>query len=221
MSDADSNYSLIINKYVEDFAAQRESPLLAELRQVTEPMPWSQMQVSVEQGRLLSFLTLTSNARRIIELGVFTGYSSICLAEHLPPDGELIACDVSEEWTAIARDFWKKAGIADKIQLEIAPARETLTRLLEQGQADSFDLVFIDADKVNYPDYYELSLLLLRAGGLMVLYNMFQGGRVADPASDDDNTEAVRDVTNAMLNDDRVDCSLIPIRDGIALVRKR
>jgi len=174
------------------------------------------MQISHDEGELLTMLVRLTGARRAVEVGTFTGYSSICIARGLPDDGHLLCCDVSEEWTAIARDHWDRAGVADKISLEIGPATETLRALPAE---ESLDFAFIDADKVGYPAYVEEILPRLRPGGLMVLDNMLRDGRVLAPENDDDR--AIHDLNEALLADDRVDVVLLPVRDGVSLARKR
>ena len=174
------------------------------------------MQISHDEGELLTMLVRLTGARRAVEVGTFTGYSSICIARGLPDDGHLLCCDVSEEWTAIARAYWARAGVADKISLEIGPAAETLRALPAE---ESLDFAFIDADKVGYPAYVEEILPRLRTGGLMVLDNMLRDGRVLAPENDDDR--AIHDLNEALLADDRVDVVLLPVRDGVSLARKR
>jgi caffeoyl-CoA O-methyltransferase len=174
------------------------------------------MQISHDEGELLTMLVRLTGARRAVEVGTFTGYSSICIARGLPDDGHLLCCDVSEEWTAIARDYWDRAGVADKISLEIGPATETLRALPAE---ESLDFAFIDADKVGYPAYVEEILPRLRPGGLMVLDNMLRDGRVLAPENDDDR--AIHALNEALVADDRVDVVLLPVRDGVSLARKR
>ncbi len=199
----------------------REHPALKALREETATHPMGQMQISPEQGQLMALLVKFGGVRRAIEIGVFTGYSALAVALALPPDGKLIACDVSEEYTAIARRYWAKAGVADRIDLRLAPALETLEALLSAGEAGSFDLVFIDADKSNYDAYYERSLQLVRTGGLIAIDNVLWYGRVADPTVTDNRTEKIRSLNAKLHQDDRIDLSLIPIGDGLSLARKR
>jgi caffeoyl-CoA O-methyltransferase len=174
------------------------------------------MQISHDEGELLTMLVRLAGARRAVEVGTFTGYSSICIARGLPEDGHLLCCDVSEEWTAIAREYWARAGVADKISLEIGPAVDTLRALPAD---ESLDFAFIDADKTGYPSYVEEILPRLRPGGLMVLDNMLRGGRVLDPQNDDDR--AIHALNESLVADDRVDVVLLPVRDGVSLARKR
>ncbi|MCB1046091.1 MAG: class I SAM-dependent methyltransferase [Calditrichaeota bacterium] len=199
----------------------RDDALLEELRAETSTLPNAGMQVSPEQGQFLTLLARLQNARRIVEVGVFTGYSSLCLARGLAQGGELLACDVSEEYTAVARRHWLKAGLTDRITLALAPAAETLRARLAQGWAASVDLMFIDADKGNYPVYYELALELLRPGGLVAVDNMLWSGRVADESVQDEDTRAIRELATRIHSDARVEMCLLPIGDGLSLARKR
>jgi caffeoyl-CoA O-methyltransferase len=193
--------------------------VLEELARETQKVgPLALMQVAPEQGAFLTLLTRLVGARRAIEVGTFTGYSSICIARGLPPDGRLLCCDVSDEWTSIARRFWEKAGVADRIELRIAPAAETLRALPETADVD---LAFIDADKPGYGVYYEEILKRLRPGGLILADNVLWMGRVADPAADDPQTEAIRAFNTRVARDPRVECVMIPLSDGLTLLRKR
>ncbi len=178
----------------------------------------SRMQISHDEGAFLTMLTQLTGTKLAVEVGTFTGYSSICIARGLAPAGKLIACDVSEEWTAIARKYWSRAGVDDRIELRIAPAVETLRALPTDTV---IDFAFIDADKTGYPDYYQEILTRLRPGGVIALDNMFQGGRVLDPTNDSPDTVAIRDLNTAIAADDRVDAVLLAIRDGVMVVRKR
>lgn len=199
----------------------REHPLLTELRQETAQHPEARMQIAPEQGQFMALLARLMGAQRVLEVGVFTGYSSLAVALALPEDGTLTACDVSPEYTAIARRYWKRAHVASKIMLHLAPASETLGKLLNDGYANSFDFAFVDADKESYDTYYEQSLALLRPGGLLVLDNMFRSGRVADPAENDPGTVAIRTLNAKLHHDDRIDLSLLPVADGLTLALKR
>jgi caffeoyl-CoA O-methyltransferase len=193
--------------------------ILEELAEETRKVgPLAVMQVAPEQGTLLTFLTRLIGARRAIEVGTFTGYSALCIARGLPPGGQLLCCDVSEEWTAVARRFWEKAGVADKIELRIAPAAETLKALPAR---EDWDLAFIDADKPGYPVYYEEILRRLRPGGLILVDNVLWMGRVADRSADDPATNAIRAFNDLVAKDERVDRVMLPISDGLTLVRKR
>ncbi len=199
----------------------RESVLLRRLREETAQISGSGMQIAPEQGQFMALLVRLIGARRAIEIGTYTGYSSLCVALAMPADGHLTACDVSEEWTTVARRYWGQAGVADRIDLRLAPAAKTIRTLLDDGGAETYDFAFIDADKENYVDYYEGCLKLLRPGGLIAIDNMLWHGAVADPARDDDDTVAIRDLTRRMKDDSRVDTSLVPIGDGVMLARKR
>lgn len=199
----------------------REPEELARLRAETSRLTMARMQISPEQGQFMRLLIKLLGARRTLEVGVFTGYSSLCVALELPQDGYILACDVSEEWTAIARRYWVEAGVSQKIDLRLAPAIETLDRAIAQGQQDSFDFAFIDADKEGYYDYYERCLTLLRPGGVIAVDNVLWGGSVANPADRDPDTEAIRSFNRRLHEDQRVDISLVPIGDGLTLARKR
>lgn len=199
----------------------REPPLLARLREETKELPRSVMQISPEQGQFMALLVELMGARRILEIGTFTGYSALVVALALPPDGRIVACDVDEDTTAIARRYWAEAGVADKIDLRLGPAVDTLDALLAGGGAGSFDFAFVDADKENYDAYYERGLALLRQGGLMVIDNVLWSGAVADPQRQDENTRALRALNAKLRDDQRVTLSLLPMGDGITLARKR
>jgi caffeoyl-CoA O-methyltransferase len=212
----DELYEYLLEKGV------RESPAARELRAVTkETIDWHQMQIAPEQGAFMAILIRLMGARRTLEVGTFTGYSALVVAEALPDDGQLIACDVSEEWTSIGREFWEKAGVAHKIDLRLAPGLDTLNQLLADGERDSFDFAFIDADKSNYDGYYECCLKLLRAGGLIAIDNVLWNGGVVNNDLQDDDTLAIRAVNNKVIADDRVDTTLTPIGDGLTLAIKR
>ena len=199
----------------------REAPILAELRKETAEHPRAGMQISPEQGQFMQLLVKLIGVKKAVEIGVFTGYSSLAVALAMEPDGRIVACDVSEDFTATARRYWDQAGVAAKIDLRIAPATETLDALLAGGQAGSFDFAFIDADKAAYDGYYERCLQLLRPGGLIAVDNALWGGAVADPAETDESTVALRSLNAKMKDDQRVDFSMVPIGDGLALARKR
>ncbi|MEH2156933.1 class I SAM-dependent methyltransferase [Nostoc sp.] len=199
----------------------REPEILEKLRQETANHPRSGMQISPEQGQFMSLLVQLIGAKKTLEVGVFTGYSSLSVALALPPDGKIIACDVSEEFTAIARRYWQEAGVADKIDLRLAPALETLDQLLATGQAETFDFAFIDADKENYDGYYERSLQLVRPGGLIAIDNVLWSGQVADEQNQDESTQAIRALNEKLHHDKRVTLSLVPIADGLTLAIKR
>jgi len=199
----------------------RESDLQRRLREETATHPMARMQISPEQGQFMALLVKLVGARRCLEVGVFTGYSSLSVALALPEDGAIVACDVSEEWTAIARRYWAEARVAAKIDLRLAPALTTLDSLLASGASGTIDLAFIDADKVNYLAYYQRALQLLRTGGLIVVDNTLWSGRVADPEVADEDTVALRHFNECLHLDDRVDLSMVPIGDGLTLARKK
>lgn len=198
-----------------------EPELLARLREETAQHPQGRMQICPEQGRFMALLIQLMGAKKTLEVGVFTGYSSLSVALALPADGKLIACDISEAYTQTARRYWQAAGVADKIQLHIAPALETLDRLLESGQAGTFDFAFIDADKGNYWGYFERALQLLRAGGLIAVDNVLWSGRVIDPQDRSPETEAIRQFNQKVREDPRVVVSMLPIGDGLTLALKK
>lgn len=201
--------------------AVRDRDVLRRLREETAALPNAQMQISPEQGELLAFLVRLIGARRTLEVGVFTGYSSLSVALALPEDGRIVACDVSEEWTAIARRYWTEAKVAHKVDLRLGPAADTLASLLQAGEGGSYDFAFIDADKASYDTYYERSLALVRPGGLIAIDNVFRDGDVADPNEDDEGVRAIRALNQKIHSDERVDHSILPISDGMTLVRKR
>ena len=199
----------------------REPELLRRLRHETASYPNARMQIAPEQGQFMALHARLLGARRCLEVGVFTGYSSLAIALALPDDGRIVACDVSAEWTSVARRYWAAAGVEHKIDLRIAPALETLGGLLEAGGAGSYDFAFLDADKENYARYYELALELVRPGGLIVVDNTLWSGRVADLANDEATTLSLRRFNECLHRDQRVDLSLLPIGDGLTLARKR
>ena len=199
----------------------REPELLAQLRQETAQHPMAQMQIAPEQGQFMALLVQLMGAKKTLEVGVFTGYSALVVALAIPADGKVVACDVSEDYTAIARRYWQAAGVADKIELRIGPAVDTLDQLLAAGQAETFDFAFIDADKSNYWNYYERSLQLLRPGGLIAIDNVLWSGRVADPQVQDNRTESIRAFNAKLHQDQRITLSLVPIADGLTLALKR
>lgn len=198
----------------------REPELLAELRRETMAMPQASMQIAPEQGQFMALLVQLVGARRILEVGTFTGYSALVMALAQPPGGRIVACDVSAEWTAIARRYWERARVADRIDLRLGPAVETLDALVAAGETGTFDLAFIDADKSNYRTYYERALTLLRPGGLICVDNTLWGGSVVNPAKDDPDTRAIRAFNAALKDDPRIALSLVPIGDGLTLARK-
>jgi O-methyltransferase len=197
-----------------------EHEALKSLREHTEAMPDGFMQTTREQGHLLALLVRLVGGCRILDIGTFTGTSALGMALALPADGRVVTCDIDETWTAVARRYWQRAGVADKIEQKIAPARETLCGLEREGGRDWFDLVFIDADKPGYDAYYECALRLVRPGGLIVLDNMLRRGRVADPSEVDADTVALRSLNAKIAADDRVDRVLLPIATGMTLARR-
>ena len=199
----------------------REPPLLRELREETARLPEAIMQISPEQGQFMRLMVELIGARRAVEIGTFTGYSALCVAEAMGPEGRLIACDVSAEYTAMARRYWARAGIAERIDLRLGPAVATLDQLLAGGAAGSIDFAFIDANKSDYDAYYERALALVRPGGLIAIDNVLWDGSVADPKIDDADTNAIRALNLKLRGDQRVDISLVPIGDGLTLARKR
>lgn len=199
----------------------REPEALAHVRAETQKHTRTRMQISPEQGQLMQLLIEILGARKTLDIGVFTGYSSLAVALALPPDGKVVACDINTEWTDIAKQCWEKAGVAHKIDLRIAPANDTLDLLLNNGEAGTFDFAFIDADKQNYLAYYEKSVALVRQGGLIAIDNVLWNGKVADPAINDRDTMILRQLNSRILQDDRVSISMLPISDGVTLARKR
>ena len=218
-----SNRTLSIDDRVYDYllsVSLEESELLRELRAETAGIEFAEMQVSPEQGQFMALLVKLSGARRALEVGTFTGYSSICIASALPEDGRLVCCDDSERWTTMARKYWQRAGLEDRIELRLQTAESTLRQLLDDGQAETFDFIFIDADKQNYPQYYEACMRLLRRGGLLAVDNTLWSGSVADLDNMEPDTCAIRRFNNMVKQDDRVIKSLVPIGDGLTLVYK-
>lgn len=202
-------------------ASLREPELLRRLREETAALPEAGMQISPEQGQLMMFLVEALGVRRALEVGVFTGYSSTCVALAMPPDGRLVACDRSDEWTRIARRYWREAGVEDRIQLRLGNGLESLAALLREGAAGSFDFAFVDADKESYVGYYEQCLELVRPGGIVAFDNTLWSGRVADPSDHRETTVAIRALNERIHGDPRVTMTLLPIGDGLTLARKR
>ena len=198
----------------------REHPLLARLREETARDPLARMQIAPDQGQFMAFLCRLIGARRTLEIGVFTGYSSLSVALALPHDGAIVALDINEEWTAVARRYWEAAGVANKIDLRLGPALGSLDALLSDEGENRFDFAFIDADKENYGGYYERCLRLIRPGGIVAIDNVLWNGKVADPEARDADTDAIRALNSALRNDERIDLSLVPIADGLTLARK-
>ena len=199
----------------------REPDIFARLRAETAKLPMAQMQISPEQGQFMALLVALMGAKKTLEIGVFTGYSAMAIANALPQDGKVVACDVNKEWTDIARKYWQEAGLNHKIELRLAPAVDTLQQLLAEGQANSFDFAFIDADKKGYDAYYEYTLKLLRPGGLVAIDNVLQRGLVADSKETSDILEAIRALNKKIHADERVSISMVPIGDGLTLALKR
>lgn len=200
----------------------RDSELLQQLREENAQHPRSVMQIAPEQGQLMGLLVQLLGVKKALEVGVFTGYSSLVVAMALPEDGQLIACDISDEYTAMARKYWAQAGVAHKVDLRIAPALETLDQLIAEGHSNSFDFAFIDADKSNYDHYYERALQLVRVGGLIAVDNVLWSGQVAEPMDQQDNrTKRIHALNEKIHGDGRVSMSLVPIADGLMLAMKR
>ncbi|HLP15436.1 MAG TPA: class I SAM-dependent methyltransferase [Bacteroidota bacterium] len=199
----------------------REPELLRKLREETATKPGAHQQIVPEQGQFMAFLIQMSGAKKTLEVGVFTGYSTLCVALALPPEGRVIACDINPETTSIARRYWTEAGVGDKIALKLAPALQTMDELIKSGEGGTFDFIFIDADRKNYDAYYERSLDLLRRGGIIMIDNVLWSGRVLDSITMDSETAAI-DVLNRKLHDDaRITLSMLPMSDGITLAMKR
>lgn len=198
----------------------RETPIQRRLREETARMEMAGMQISPEQGQFMALLVALMGARNTLEVGVFTGYSALCVAGALPEDGRILACDVSEEWTSIARRYWKEAGVDGKIELRLAPATETLAALIKGGEKGRFDFAFIDADKENYGVYFEQCLELLRPGGLIAVDNTLWSGSVLDTEDQSKDTKAIRELNKALRKDSRIRLSLVPIGDGLTLAMK-
>ena len=216
MSTGILNYTTNLREYLWE-KGMEEHPALTELRLETAKLPQSMMQICPEQGALMANLIRLMSAKKTIEIGTFTGYSTLAVALALPEEGEIIACDISEEWTALGKKKWEQAGVAHKINLRLAPAVDTLDALLADGQEGSFDFAFIDADKTNYPAYYEKCLKLVRKGGVIAIDNVLWGGSVIDSERNDEDTKAIRKLNEFIANDKRVSLSMVPIGDGLTL----
>jgi caffeoyl-CoA O-methyltransferase len=199
----------------------REPDLLRRLRDETAALPNRSMQIAPEQGQFMAILVRLMNARRILEIGTFTGYSALCMALALPPHGRIVTCDINQEWTAVARRYWSEAAVEDRITLRLGPAMATLEALLAEGEGGRFDVAFIDADKQNYSGYFEHVLALVRTGGLIIVDNVLWGGSVINPAKEDPDTLAIRAFNTRIRDDERVHLSLVPIGDGLTLAMKR
>ena len=199
----------------------REPEVLRRLRERTAELPQHGMQIAPEQGAFMSLLVKVIGARQCLEVGTFTGYSSTAVALALPPDGHLVCCDVSREWTDVAREAWAEAGVADRVDLRLGPALETLDQLLADGGTGRFDFAFIDADKPNYDGYVERALRLVRSGGVITIDNVLWSGRVADPSVYDESTVVIRSLNEKLAADERVELAMVPIGDGLSLLRVR
>jgi len=219
-----ANHTLTLDDRLYDWLighTLREPAYLGRLREETARMSERNMQIAPEQGQFMTLLVELLGARRAIEVGTFTGYSSVCIARAMGPAGRLVCCDVSEEYTGVARRYWAEAGLADRIKLELGPALATLDAMLKNGGADQYDFAFIDADKTNYDGYYERLLQLVRRGGLIAIDNMLWDGAVADPKDQSEDTVAIRRLNDKIHADERVSASLVPIGDGLVLARRR
>lgn len=199
----------------------REPEVLARLREETASIPQHGMQIAPEEGAFLAMLVELMGARRCIEIGTFTGYSSTAVALALPDDGKLVCCDVSEDWTSMARKYWSEAGVSDKIDLRIAPAADTLDKLLADGQEATYDFAFVDADKTGYDGYYERLLRLVRPGGLIAFDNTLWDGKVLDQSAQDEDTRALQALNLKLAGDERIALCLLPVADGVTLARRR
>ena len=199
----------------------REPPVLLRLREETAALPEANLQIAAEQGAFMALLAELMGARRCLELGTFTGYSALAVALALPADGLMISCDINPEWTNVARRYWTEAGVADRIELRLGPALDTLDGLLADGAADSFDFAFVDAAKTEYPAYYDRLVRLVRPGGVILFDNVFWGGEVANPEVDDPDVRAIRDLNDRLAADERVSIAMVPIADGLTLARRR
>ena len=219
-----SNKTGKLQPYLYDYllsVSLREPEILAQLRQETARHPYGNMQISPDQGQFMALLVRLMGTKKILEIGTFTGYSALWMALALPADGALTTCDVREDVTAIAQRYWQAAGVEAKIDLRLAPALDTLDRLLTTEQTGTFDFAFIDADKTNYRQYYEKCLELMRPGGLMAIDNVLWGGAVADPEKTDPDTVALRSLNQTLYQDQRIELSMLPIADGLTLALKR
>lgn len=220
MSDITLNLTPALYQYLQNVSL-REPDILQKLRAQTHKMSMSQMQISPEQGQFMGFLMELIGAKKTLDIGTFTGYSALVVALALPSEGRVITCDTNVEWTKIAQRFWESAGVRHKIDLRIAKAAETLDSLIQHGESNTFDFAFIDADKANYRLYYDQSLQLIRTGGLIAIDNVLWGGDVANPEINDPKTLVIRELNEYLLTDERVSLSMLPIGDGLTLLRKR
>ena len=220
MSSITIGLSNELRKYMLDVSF-RDDDILRQLREETLTLKEAQMQISPEQGALLSILTKILNAKKTLDIGVFTGYSSLVVARELSDNGQVVACDTSIEWTSIAKKYWKLAGVDKKVDLYLAPAIETLEKLIEDGQGSSYDFSFIDADKINYQSYYEYSLTLVKPGGIIAVDNVLWSGQVIDETDFEPATRAIRSFNEKLYQDDRVSISMVPVGDGLTLAYKK
>lgn len=220
MTNTTLNLTPALYQYMLEHSVHEAKPLKL-LREKTAAIPMSQMQISPEQGQFMAFLVKALGVTKALEVGTYTGYSAMAVAFALPDDGKLIACDIREDWAAIAKEHWQTAGVAHKIDLRIAPASDTLAQLIAQGEVNSFDFAFIDADKTGYPDYYEKALQLLKPNGIMLIDNVLQAGQVIDSSVTKKSVVAIQQFNKQLYQDKRVDISMIPMSDGLTLVRKR
>jgi caffeoyl-CoA O-methyltransferase len=220
LSNRTLNLSDALYSYLLDNSL-RETDLMRRLREETASLPGAGMQIGPEQGQFMALLVELMGAKRCLEIGTYTGYSALAVALALPPDGRLLACDVNEETTAVAKRYWAESGVAERIELRLAPALETLESLIAEGAENTYDFIFIDADKTNYDSYYERALKLLRPGGLIVVDNVLWDGAVINSASTDPATRAIRALNAKVKSDQRVSCSLLPVGDGLLLARRR
>jgi len=218
-----SSKTIILDTLLRDYlldVSVKESEILYSLRKETDKLEFSQMQISPEQGSFMAFLVRLINGKNTLDIGVFTGYSSLSIAMVIPDNGCVTACDINTEWTDIAKRYWKLADVEKKIDLKIAPALETLDKLISEGLENSYDFSFIDADKINYQHYYEKSLVLVRSGGLIAIDNVLWDGKILDNKNKDQDTEAIREFNNTLYQDKRVSITMIPIGDGLTLAQK-
>ena len=220
MSSSVLPYSIELRNYLWEKGLD-ENPVLKRLREETGNHPFALMQICPEQGALMANLVRLISAKKAIEVGTFTGYSALAVALALPEDGYLLACDISEEFTSIGKPYWEEAGVSENIDLQIAPAIETLKSKIEDGESNTYDFAFIDADKINYLNYYELCLDLIRPGGVIAIDNVLWGGSVIDSARTDDDTKAIREINDFIVSDKRVNISMIPVGDGVTLAVKK
>ena len=220
MSNRTTQVTPALHAYLLEVAVP-EAPVLAALRQATAGMQGAHMQIAPEQGRFLAWLVGLVQARRCLEVGTFTGYSALAMALALPADGRLVTLDLSEEWTAVGRAFWREAGVAERIDLRLGPALESLARLVAEEPAGGFDFAFLDADKTEYADYYEYCLKLVRPGGVIAVDNVLWHGSVADPEDQAADTRAIRAFNRAVFADPRVNACLVPVGDGLVLAQVR